>query len=447
MTSRRFWIPVFVVLALTPLFFWPGPQKPSVLLITIDTLRADHLSMYGYDRDTTPNLSRLAETAAVYEDAFSVLPETSPAFASMLTGRWPAELGIRGNTWPLGEDATTLAEVLSAADYQTAGFVSGFPLTRKFSGLHQGFDLFDDTMTDPRGGTPNVQRLARKTTDAALAWFGGLDDRPFFLWAHYYDPHGDYNPGPELGRTWIGESTGPEVPLDKMPAYQRFEGITDAATYIALYDAEILKTDAQVGRLLDALAQTGRFDDTLIIVTADHGESLTEHDYWFDHGNEVYAQSLHIPLILNGPGINKGRRVSGIATTPDVFATVLDAADLPSDTRAQSLIQSTGGLPLPRREALSEARFAKARALTKHSNTTPKMAVRDERWTAILRSEGEVVELYDREVDPAEAKDLAPGKPELADELRTRMKAAMRATEGGREPHPVFNESVLAKLP
>ena len=142
-------------------------------------------------------------------------------------------------------------------------------------------------MPDARGTFENVQRHAEKTTAAALRFMRGSAEGPFFLWVHYYDPHGDYSPGPPYNSMFEGDA-GPELPPDRIPAYQRLGDERDASVFVARYDGEIRRTDTQIGKLLDGLRDLGRLDRALVVLTADHGESLTEHGYYFDHGKELY---------------------------------------------------------------------------------------------------------------------------------------------------------------
>jgi arylsulfatase A-like enzyme len=431
-------------------------RRPSLLLVTVDTLRADHVSAYGYSRPTSPQIDELAASGVLFETVISPLPETGPSFASLLTGRWPAQLGVRGNGKPLGGEFETLATLLSGAGYDTAAFVSGFPLVRRLSGLQRGFDHYDDQMPDPRGGVPRVQRTAEKTTDSALAWLDRHPDRPFFLWVHYYDCHGDYAPGPPFETLFAGGPAGPTVPLDLIPKYQRLGEETDASVYVARYDGEIRRVDAQVTRLLQRLEAMGRREQTVVALTSDHGESLTDHGYYFDHGNELYLPSMGVPLILAGPGIPAGgRRVDGMARLPDVMPTLLDLLGLkaPAGLAGQSLVPPLRGeSPVTWPEAFSEARFAPYRALTPGADVGPKLAARDQRFTVILRLNGPHMEVYDRLADPGETRNLLdPGAdPDLARPVRRLLDAGLRArlaaATGGAAPPRVFTEEVVLLL-
>ena len=431
-------------------------SRPSLLLITIDTLRADHLPVYGYPRATAPRIGELAAHGVVFEDVLAPAPETAPACASLLTGRWPADLGVRGNSQALGLGPRTLAEILGAAGYDTAGFVSGYPLVRRMSGLDRGFAYFDDEMPDPRARTPNVQRSAPKTTDALLAWLSRRrSSRPLFLWVHYYDVHGDYAPGPPYDTLFGKGGEGPILPLESIPAYQRHGTENDASAYIARYDGEIRRVDDQVGRLLDDLQETGLLARTLVVVTADHGESLTENGYYFDHGNELYLPSLHIPLILSGPGVPAdGRRIAGPAQTPDILPTILAILGRPPspDVAGQSLAGALAGSALPAKEAFAEARFAPYKALTRTADVGPKLSARDDRFTVLLRLAIPRIEIYDRRTDPGESRDLASAPPSGPEEeaLRSEIALALRTRLGAisemRPQTPVLTPQVRSAL-
>ncbi len=435
------------LLALLPLAGCRREAPPSLLLVTIDTLRADHLPTYGYPRPTAPSLDALARRGVHFTSAMAAVPETGPSCATLLTGRWPTELSVRGNGRPLPPGAPTLAEILSGAGYRTAAFVSGYPLIRRLSGLDRGFGHYDDTLPDPRGGAANVQRSAARTTDAVLAWLRGAGEGPFFIWLHYYDVHGDYDPGLPYDSLFRDGPPGPYLPLERIPAYQRRGASTDAADYIARYDGEIRRVDDQIQRLLEDLGGRGLLARTVVAVTSDHGESLTEHGYFFDHGNELYAPSLHVPLILAGPGIPAtGAALDGVARLPDLFPTLLEllGQTAPSPLPSRSLVPALGGAPLPGADAFAEARFQPYRPLTPGADVGPKLAARDDRFSAILRLDGPRLELYDLAADPGEERDLLAGRADAAAaHLRTGLDAALRArlaaTSAPQPAPPVFS--------
>jgi len=430
---------------------------PSLLLITIDTLRADHLPTYGYQRPTAPRVQALAARGITLEQVVSAIPETGPSFTSLLTGRWPAALGTRGNGHPMGKDVPTLATILSDAGYGTAAFVSGFPLVARLSGLERGFDLYDDDMPDPRGTVEHVQRSAPHTTAAALAWLEQHGREPFFLWVHYYDPHGDYAPGPPYDTLFAAAPWGPRLAPTQIPAYQRHGDDTVAGGYIDRYDGEIRKVDDQVARLLGQLGSMGLTANTVVVVTADHGESLTEHGYYFDHGNELYEPSVRVPLVMAGPGVpTDGRRLRDLARLPDLMPTLLEilGQPVPRGIAAVSFRDwwESGAPTAASREALSEARFQPYRALTPGADVGPKLAARDDRYTLILRLDGPRIELYDRLSDPGEIRDLLadpsaePGLAALKTELADRLRGRLRLEGGGTARPVVFTPEMRARL-
>jgi arylsulfatase A-like enzyme len=276
----------------------PRPaSRPSVLLPTLDTTRADHLGAYGYPHARTPQLDQLAAQGIRYQRAYTPAPLTLPAHASLLTGLYPFEHGVRDNgRFRLGEGAETLAEILRREGYRTAAFVSSFVLDARF-GLAQGFDRYDDS-TEP-GSAPGAfgfaERRAPATTDRAITWLEEASATPFFLWVHYFDPHAGYDPHP-------GD---PELE-ELLP-----------------YDAEIGFMDREIGRLLERLRATGRDRETLVVVAADHGEGLWEHGE-ISHGLFVYESTLRAALLLRLPGgEGAGTRVDAPVSLVDVFPTLL----------------------------------------------------------------------------------------------------------------------------
>jgi arylsulfatase A-like enzyme len=274
----------------------PGSDA-NLLLVTIDTLRADRLGAYGYERDISPNIDDLAADSLLLESFYSPLPLTAPAHSALLTGRDPWETGVRYNGIPLPAGEQTLAEILSVEGFRTAAFVSGWTLKRIVAELDQGFEVYDDSFDE-------IERRAGETTDRALSWLRENRDSRWFLWIHYFDPHYLYDPpAPHRGR-WLREGP-PEV---KQPS---------------LYDGEIAYVDAQLGRVLETLEELGLAESTFVAVTADHGESLGEHGYLFDHGDLLFEDQVRIPFLLRGPGVPPGRREHRTGRSIDVLPTVL----------------------------------------------------------------------------------------------------------------------------
>jgi arylsulfatase len=269
-------------------------------LLTVDALRADHLSTYGYDRKTDPSIASVAEESIVFTRAFTTVPKTSPAYASMFTGLYPHRNGLRMLGQELSEENRTLAEMLRDEGYATAGFVSSTVMVARLSGLDQGFDLWDDHMPDRELGRTNFERRSAATSDRTKTWLADAPS-PFFLFVHLIDPHGPYHPPGKFRRRFVG---GPDKLLaeNEIPAFQRVPGARTLADYTNAYDGEIAYADAGLGEIVSVLKERGFYDRALILITADHGESLGEDGYYFRHGKTLREVSTRIPLIVKPPG-------------------------------------------------------------------------------------------------------------------------------------------------
>jgi len=300
----------------------PARGPADVLLITVDTLRADHMSLYGYERPTTPHLDRWFGDGAIYERAYSTEANTSPSLVSVLSGLLPQDHGVR-LLYQLLPTATRVLPELLPDRYETAAIVSNMVLTDEAIGLADRFDFYDDFVDERESSRAVYERNAARTTDAALRWLAARaeSERPVFLWVHYIDPHGPYRPPTDWPRSFTHD-VARTIDIDRVPLYQRERGVTDGLTYVDRYDEEIAYTDAEVGRLLDRFAVLRSIDDTLVVFTADHGESMMEHERWFTHGYHVYDEIVRVPLMLRGPGMERGRRTepaSGIDIAPTIL--------------------------------------------------------------------------------------------------------------------------------
>jgi arylsulfatase len=306
------------------------PATPSgpIVLIVVDTLRADHMSCYGYDRPTSPAMCALAEDGVLFERAYTTRTATTPAIASMLTGLYPHRHGVKHLYLVLPPSMVTLAERLQVAGWATGGFVSSFVMVRDFSGLDQGFEVYDDDVQTRELSRDNYQREAAVTVERALAWLRAHGPHAF-LFVHLIEPHGPYTPPSPYLERFALPATGP-VPGD-IPAYQRLPGLRTVSEYVGRYDGEIATSDAALGSLFGALRTLGWYDPATIVLVADHGESLGEEDYWFHHGSSVNDAEAHVPLIVKFPAgaagaPTSGSRVSAPVSVVDVFPTVLHAA-------------------------------------------------------------------------------------------------------------------------
>ena len=316
-----------------------APTPPRLfVLITVDTLRADHLGAYGSQRDLTPRLDALALESVIFTSAYSATSFTLPSVSTILTGRYPEELGIWNNESAVAASVPTLASALRQQGWRTGAVVSNFVL-RASSGLAAGFDVYDDEFPQKERVRKWPERVATDTTDA---FFQTLDactagEAPCFVWVHYQDPHGPYTPPPGHRERHLeaerdapdGRRRLPVLPsgrggLGAIPHYQHLNGQHEVAFYRAGYDAEVAYMDAEVGRLLNGIAVRGLVGDTLLVFTADHGEGLGEYDYWFAHGEHLIDPLVHVPLMIRAPGVPPERRDDLVAAV-DLFPTVLNA--------------------------------------------------------------------------------------------------------------------------
>jgi arylsulfatase A-like enzyme/Flp pilus assembly protein TadD len=361
-----------------------GEAVERVVLVSFDTLRADHVGCYGAEGAETPALDRLAAEGARFETVISPAPLTLPSHATLLSGRDPPEHGVRHNgLFRLPADVPTLAEQLRAGGFATAAFVSAFVLDGRF-GLDRGFDLYDDRLglvTLAEAGPTGAQRRGDKTVDAALAWLEQAPAR-FFLWVHLYDPHADYAP--------------------PAPFAERFAARP--------YDGEIAFADAQLARLraaLDARWAGG----SLWIASADHGESLGEHGEP-THSYGVYEATQRVPLLIAGPGVPHGRVVAGVAALADVAPTLLDLAGLsplPGASGRSLAAALAPGAALPERAA-----WVETLATQLDMYWSPLLGVRTAQHKYVRAPEPE---LYDLTADPGELENRAAAEPARVAEL------------------------------
>lgn len=331
-------------------------SRPNVLLIILDTVRSMSLSLYGYERITSPEMERLAAQGVVFGNAVSTSPWTLPGHASILTGRYAHELSA-GWTTPLDDQYPTLAEILSNQGYLTAGFVANLQYTSAEKGLGRGFAHYEDfgfafeellvgsslarfILNNPRFrsvvGSFDVigRKTADKITDAFLNWLPENGDRPFFAFLNYYDAHEPYL-APVPYDTAFGEDQRDKTFIRQVFPGRRAERASKELMTQAerdaeqqAYDAAIVYLDSQLGRLFDELQLRGYLENTIVIVTSDHGELFGEHGL-FAHGNSLYLPLLHVPLIISYPGgVPGGQSIEGYVTLRDLAATVLDLADV-----------------------------------------------------------------------------------------------------------------------
>ncbi len=409
-------------------------RAPNVILISLDCLRADHLGVYGYHRSTSPRLDELAKEAVVFESATAVSSFTHPTHMTMLTGLPPSIHGV--SRWRKPDSSVAyLPEILSRAGYRTNGIVSG-PLLSQSFGFERGFDLYHAFHDETR---------APELASAALDLLHRGRGQPQFLFLHFFDAHWPYWPGDELNTRFGPLSTDTSGLLEKVRNQIPPESEREIQHMRDLYDAEIVYLDREVGRFLDELKKRKIYENSLIIVTADHGEAFLEHGFW-EHGQTLYQEMVHVPLLVKWPGAPAPRRVPGVVSQTDLFPTILEAAGIePADTpyagvslrrlaaeRHQEAVLELTWDPLPDRPARMLVALRSDRAKYIASFEAPTV---EALYSAPVASE----ELYDLIEDPDEMRNLAPGAKDAVETNREKVLAylararELRATRAGQE--------------
>ncbi|MFC2173429.1 sulfatase [Acidobacteriota bacterium] len=411
-------------------------SPPNLLLITMDTVRADHLSCYGYARKTSPIIDRLASQGVRFEDAYCEVPITAPSHATMLTGLHPSRHGVRTNgLYVLNPGRRTLAEILEEKGYQTAAFLGAIPLDHRF-GLNQGFQVYDDDFSSSElSGKAkqdwygikviNGERRASEVVKRALSWLRHRDENPFFLWVHLFDPHSPYAPPPPFTRKFYPADPAASA-IDSLkpvkdlghPWHEWLEPYRDLRYPIALYDGEIAYADNQVGKLLEGLEESGEDQRTVICLVADHGESLTEHNYYFFHGDLLYEPSLRIPWLMVYPSnLDAGLTVKGRVQLADLMPTVLDllGVELPAGLDGTSLVPAIKGAQI------NENRPILHEALLRDGSGKGVRAIRSGDFKLIAYPDGKI-ELFNIAQDPVETFNIAKENNDLAMKLHAELK-------------------------
>jgi choline-sulfatase len=364
----------------------PGAVRPrNLLLITLDTMRADRLPVYGFAGVDTPALDRIAAEGTVFEEAFAAVPLTLPSHASLFTGIYPPRLGVRDNAGaPLSSEFTTMAELLRGQGLQTAAFVASAVLAPG-RGMQQGFDVYTSGPPARCSGAPPTRRRAAEVVDETLSWLQHRDAEPFFAWIHLFDTH---------------------RPYDLPPEYKD--------RHFDPYLAAIAYEDSQIARLTTYLESRRLLENTLIVVVGDHGESLGDHGEE-SHGIFVYQEALRVPLIIRGPGVSV-RRVTSIARLVDVMPTVLalfgmNVSGLDGTSLARHDEQSgrREGLEVYA-ESMYPLRFGWA----------PLRSLRADRYKLI---DAPKAELYDLMNDPGEERNVLKEHPTVAAAMLRRLRS------------------------
>ena len=386
-----------------------GDRLRSVVLVTVDTLRADRLGCYGGKSPATPAYDRLAREGTLFENAVATNPLTLPSHASMLTGRHSFEHGVRGNgNFALPASEETLATILSRGGFATAAFVGAFPLAYRF-GLGRGFTVYDDdfgTRKDPAGAlVPRSERRAREVNARALPWLREHAKERFFLWVHYYDPHYEYRPEEPFASRY-----------SKTP-----------------YDGEVAATDEALGEVLKTIDAAGISATTAVVVVSDHGEGLGDHGEAF-HGIFLYDSTIHVPMLVRAPGVTTaGSRVTATVSGADVAPTVLDMLGV-AVPRSMSGRPATGFMntAASRAAGASDSLESGVPSLSDgpwlEFRWSPLRAWRSRNWKYVEAPEPE---LYDLASDAGETKNLASAKPDVVMTARRALEARAGASITG----------------
>jgi arylsulfatase A-like enzyme/cytochrome c-type biogenesis protein CcmH/NrfG len=375
---------------------------PNVVVITIDTLRADHLGCYGYKQIRTPNIDALASEGVRFERAYTPVPVTLPAHTVIFTGTYPTLSGMHdfsGNK--LNPSQPTLASLLKQHGYSTGAVIGSAVLDSRF-GLNQGFDFYYDHFDFNRLQESNLEEMERPgnaVADVALDWLAKNHSNKFFLWMHLYDPHYPYRPPAPFSEQYKDRP----------------------------YDGEIAFADAQVGRLIDFLKANGLYRNTLIVLSGDHGESLGEHGEK-THGFFIYNATLHVPVIIRLPGNSAASVVSEMVSLADLTPTVLQALkfEVPSQVQGQNLLP----LMAPKKPGESRNLYAETFLPRLHFNWSELRSVETEKYQFI---DAPKPELYDLSTDPGETHNLYAEKKAVSEELRARLAALISQYTAGQE--------------
>jgi arylsulfatase A-like enzyme len=405
------------------------PSLPDIFLITVESLRPDHIGHYSGKRDTTPNLDAFATQSVVYEDAHSVTSWTLPSHASMFTGLYPTAHGAVGVKSKLGDRVLTLAELLTEQGYQTAGFASG-PYLARAHNLKQGFEFYDDSAAAIGAHSGAHDDVTNPLFEKIIFRF--LDSyrdskRPLFFFAYYWDPHYDYIPPPPYDTLFVPEDSESIDVRDYEDSTRVTSAISPAQLRYVLsqYDGEIRHTDHYLGRLFDVLKKNDLWEDSVVIVTSDHGEEF------FDHGNKghkrtLYAESVHVPLIVKYPRSASTGRDPRLVSLVDLFPTILELAGTrsPRPHQGESLLVAE---PVPDRsiffELLSTFYYRRGDGAGFRREDEGLLGIRRDDHKLIVVDSEDRAELYRMSSDRSEQRDISAEEPERVAELRSALAA------------------------
>jgi arylsulfatase A-like enzyme len=460
-----------------------GATHRNVLLVTLDTTRADHFGCYGYDRETSPAIDTVAADAVLFSRAYSVVPLTSPSHVSIMTGLHPLSHGVYRNSQSVPKELVTLAELLKKHGYATAAFVSAIVLSGR-AGIDDGFDVYSDVLAhagEPPDDPRRRMRSADQTVNAALGWLSQHREKKFFLWLHLYEPHLPYLPPDAYGRKFDPDyiaykkrteerlrpgpgpepREGPPLPHPQTRPMMRFPRAVEPAIVASMknaYDGEIAFADAQLSRVLGFLRKHELYDGTIVVVMGDHGEILYEKRQYFGHHKFMYEGALRIPLVCRIPGVD-ARRIDQRITNVDILPTLLGALGIatPPGTDGISFWPLLrGGGKVARRPY--EIVVSHSRRSGPGPAPEPEIegvfdptGVLKDRWKLLMTRRGmepgTALELYDLGADPDEQRNLYDPESEspIARELRAYLESRLE-TARERIRHEVLDPETEERL-
>ncbi|UCF43354.1 MAG: sulfatase-like hydrolase/transferase, partial [Planctomycetota bacterium] len=368
----------------------------NILLISIDTCRADHVSCYGYPRQTTPNIDQLARESVLFKNVITPVPITLPAHCSMLIGTIPPHHGVHDNVgYRLHESNLTLAEILHTHGYTTGAILSSFVMDARF-GLDQGFEVYDDFFGPAVSGYYSNERRAENASRLTCAWLEEHQNEPFFLFLHYFDPHFPYDPPEPFASAFADD----------------------------LYAGEIAYTDKYIHQVIEKLKELDLYDSTLLIITSDHGEGLYEHSEW-THGYFIYHSTIQVPLIIKVPGGPRGKKVDGVVGLVDIVPTICGMLGItpPSPMHGQDL----SPILTKKRKIKKDERYVYCESLmpSKRYGCSPLLGLVSDRWKYIQAPRQE---LYDLNKDPDEIQNLADENPAVVRLMRNNLRFTLEDT-------------------
>ena len=410
----------------------PSQARPNFVLVSIDTLRADHVGAYGYFRDTTPVIDALAEESLLFEEAYSVMSLTLPSHTSLMTGRWPLEHGILANLrdggrlYAWSEDLMSFPAVLRAEGYRTAGFISAAPLKRP-TGMATGFDDFDEPDGRERVGADTVA-LARAWLEEHRAQKSG---RPFFLFVHLYDPHWPQLPsapydtmfsgGAELDR-WVTERGLPDSAV-RARSGKSF----DTRETLNRYCGEVRYADAQVGVLFAGLRELGLWEDSIVVVTSDHGDGLNQHGIP-GHDGHVWDEQLRVPLVVRFPAalaVDLPRRHAGLVSLVDLMPTIAGRVPAWDTPGVRAFLEQASGVDVLSESTAERGLLGQRTPHDLAGDPGARFSWTTDAWKFVHAPGGSDL-LFDRALDPHELTDAALQRAELCEELRGEVVEVLR---------------------